>query len=194
MSNVRSVVQSLLFVVASVTAPISAHALDFTYAITSVAARSTVSGTVTGTIYGLKDNATGAASKVTIDTFPAALNNIFGAAPIDTTAWNLLTENTFTVLSGQVVAAKYIAKQYNAASQQAGQLFINGGSINANFANIDGQDLLYVWGADGLAAANINPAHGAGVGPSPIPEPETYALMLVGLAAVGTTVRRRKSA
>lgn len=67
--------------------------------------------------------------------------------------------------------------------------FTADGIANVNFRNgfvdFDGGQRDAHWAFDLL---NVNSA----VNTSPVPEPETYALMLVGLSFIGFTIRRRK--
>src|SRR3974377_159666 len=70
----------------------------------------TVSGTFTGEIFGLTDNATSAATSVLIETFPAAMNSL-NSPPIDATLWDQQYQNSFVVSNGQIVDGGFWAAQ-----------------------------------------------------------------------------------
>ncbi len=68
-------------------------------------------------------------------------------------------------------------------------------AVEADFAVLStGGDLHAFFAADVINAAGATGAAGAVGIPSAIPEPETYALMLAGLGAMGFVARRRKAA
>jgi probable HAF family extracellular repeat protein len=87
--------------------------------------------------------------------------------------------------AGQVVGSSYTAAGYYHA-------FITGPDgagmtdLNASVSLPDGIAL--------IAAAGINNLGQVAVISSPIPEPETYAMLLAGLGLVGFIARRRKTA
>ncbi|MSU34429.1 MAG: hypothetical protein EXS36_04845 [Pedosphaera sp.] len=144
-----------------------------------------VAGTVTGKIYGLSDNSTGAASQVTIETYPAGLGSIFAPGSIDATAWTLQGENSFTVVAGLVTDGSFSANQGDPLTGDFVQLSINDGPYN--FVIIRGVLALYLEGNDGFDAANIVSASSA------VREPTS--LRLVGLGALGLVtgvIRRRR--
>jgi PEP-CTERM motif len=71
---------------------------------------------------------------------------------------------------------------------------LSAGPYHQNFTNIGTLPVLAT-GIGGNTSLNVIMGAGSGSitdpGPSPIPEPSTYALMLVGLAGVGWATRRR---
>jgi hypothetical protein len=148
-----------------------------------------VAGTVKGKIFGLSHNGSGSATRVTIETFPAGLNSIFGAGPIDATAWNQQYENSFTVANDVITAASFWSQASVNGFGSAAQLYINGAGGPYNFVNIDGTDTHYVWGQNGMSGVTFSL-----VGDSAnVPEPGSLALLGLGIAGVAT-MRRRKAA
>ena len=180
--NLRNLLATLLLVSFSCGSQAS---LIFEYSITNNNLFGNVDGTVTGKIFGLNDNSTGAATSVTIETFPAGLDSIFGPGPIDATLWDQQYQNSFTVVAGQVTAGGFWAQQTVGLFSLGAQLYINGDVGHFNFVNLDGDDTRYLWGDNGFEAANITAA-------SSVPEPGTIALFGLGLAGLG--LRRRKGA
>jgi PEP-CTERM motif len=156
--------------------------LDFSFEIDNTIG--TVSGSVFGRILGLTDNATSSASQVLIDSFPAGLNSIAGSTPINAMLWDQQLQNSFTVSAGQVVGGGFWSQQTISGFPQGFQLYINGGAGPFNFLNIDGQDQLYVWGDDGLAASHIAPLRS-------VPEPSSMALLGLGIAGAAFVARHR---
>ena len=70
------------------------------------------------------------------------------------------------------------------------------GRLSATFENLSTGDAVFAFRAEMVAFGNSAPSWNAtplNVPAAPVPEPETYALMLAGLAAVGWCTRRRKA-
>jgi hypothetical protein len=163
---------------------VSAKADDFSFSFTSTSSDpGTVPGTVTGEILGLTNNATGPATEVLIMSFPSGLNSVLGSGPINAMLWDQQYQNSFTESGGQVTAGGFWAQDTINGRSVGAQLYINGGGPY-NFLNLDGTDLLYVWGDNGFAAANIKPLG------SPTPEPSSFLLAL-GFAGVLGAFRRK---
>lgn len=175
----------LVAAVALLAASLSAQATPvFQYSFTN--ATGTVNGTVTGKIYGLNDNASGAATQVTIETFPAALDSIYGPGPIGTAAWDQQYSNMFTVSGGQIVAAEFEAQNSFFGVSYGSQLYINGTGSDHNFVNIDGDDTRYIWGNPGFQNLTFSVVDDG----QRVPEPGSLALLGLALAAVAVARRR----
>ena len=76
--------------------PTASHAgpFDFMFSFTGTIPPSSVAGTVSGEIFGLTDNATGPASNVVVDGYPAEL----GLPSPPLTIFSFISENSFTVI------------------------------------------------------------------------------------------------
>ena len=89
---------------------------------------------------------------------------------------------------------------FTAATLNGEAFTLSGGGLGHNFGFTGlipaaGSLIVKVWGiaAPGLAAGSaISGSYGGNVAVSPIPEPETYAMMMAGLGLVGFMARRRK--
>jgi hypothetical protein len=164
--------------------------LNFTFSVTGIdnGGGSIIGGTFTGEVFGLTVNSTSSASSVVIQSIPAGMNNLV-SPPINATLWGTQEYNSFTVSGGQIVGGGFWAEQTINGNSQGYQLYLNAPpSVGNNFLNLDGTDSTYVWGADGLAAANFVPAV------SSVPEPASLGLAITGALCVGgaTWHRNRK--
>ncbi len=167
----------------------SAFALNFNFSFANV--EGAQNGILTGTIYGLNDNSTGAASKLTIDSFPSGVGSLdYGN---EVTLWNGQYLNNFTVLNGEIVAGSFVA-QATGGSALAHTFcldaFINCVGFTANP------------GSTGVSALNLqlgsNIANGAGFQAitytpvSSVPLPAGGLLLVSGLGGMALVKRRKK--
>ena len=145
-----------------------------------------VPGTVTGRILGLPDDGTGSALQVLIDSYSPDGSLSY---PIDATAWFSQWENSFTVAGGDIVAAEFHADDDFLISE-LDRLYFNipiydeaGGT---NYASLGSNNSTSIWNNQGMGGITFTRIDGA------VPEPETWALLLLGFGAVGMTLRRRR--
>lgn len=167
-----------------------AHSADFLFSFNSTPGAANVvpqavAGTVTGRIFGLPDTGTGAATQVWIDSYSP---NPLGAS-ILATSWPEQIQNSFTVSGGQIVGGSYFAiRNDDFFGQFFDRLFINfdsnGGFVN--YASIGSNGAVVASNAQGLAGVTFTRIGGA------VPEPGTWAMMLLGFGAVGCALRRTR--
>ena len=103
--------------------------LDFTFSFTRTVPPGSVAGTVTGEIFGLSDNATGPASNVIFDDYPAGL----GLSP-PLTIFSFISDNSFAVSNNQITTTDYLARN----SSDIIQLELNISSHNVLASSFNG--------------------------------------------------------
>jgi hypothetical protein len=156
----------------------SAHAgtLSFFFSFSNVTG--SVPGTVTGEITGLADNSLTSATNVFIDSFPSALG-LSLTTPFDTIGDSAI--NNFTVSNGQITAASYFA--------------VGVGSYTFGINRINGNFLAGPGGLSGPGGEVFNGNGFAGVtftAVPTVPEPATWAMMLLGFAGLGFAFRQSR--
>ena len=164
---------SAVVVAALTLAASQAQAVTVAFSFNSSPDWSNRSGTVTGLIYGLIDDATSAATDVTLTSYPATL----GSFPSDDIfAWPsiFVSFNTFTLSGGVVVDATFLLS--DPATQALGINFVynqlrNGSATLANNA--------------GLAGVTFSSVV--------VPEPASLAVFGFGLVALSSVRRRWRS-
>lgn len=145
-----------------------------------------VSGTVTGRILGLADDGTSSAQSVFIDTYSPDGTVV----PVDAMLWFWPypdQANSFTVENGEIISA--IFQRSSEFSPSFDRLYINvpiadfGGT---NYASIGSNNSISIWNNQGLQGITFTRIDNV------VPEPATWALMLLGFGAIGFAFRRRR--
>jgi hypothetical protein len=143
-----------------------------------------VSGNVTGRIIGLADDGASSAQSVFIDSYSPDGTVV----PVDVMLWfsPFDIDNLFVVENGEIVSALFHRSTFGAPSFD--QLWINIEifDLGTNFASLGSNSSTAVWnnqGMDGITFTRIE---------APVPEPATWAMMLLGFGAVGFAFRRRR--
>lgn len=152
--------------------------------------RQHVAGTVTGKLLGLTDNTTSLPTAIQIFSSPDLIGLVEG-----TYTGNFTAGSGFTMSSGSVIAANFFFN-FKDANNNSFQMRFNctdlgacpGNTANMNLLFWNGGSTPYVGtgnqaGFAGVTYGNINGA---------VPEPATWALMLIGFGAVGTGMRHRR--
>ncbi|MEA5577727.1 hypothetical protein, partial [Anabaena sp. UHCC 0451] len=115
-----------------------------------------VSGNVTGTIQGLADNATSAATDIIITSYPAGLN-VNPAAPAPFSLFSYLAarggtgpeENSFTVNNGVITNDRFSYRIGTPTNGTRYQVMLGGTGSRFNYINLDGLNTRLVWGPQG---------------------------------------------
>jgi hypothetical protein len=140
----------------------SAMADDFTFSFTDA------TGTVTGEIFGLQNNATGSATEVLITSYPASLGSIQDLIATD---WDVV-DNDFTETNGVLLGAGFVAEDTHDPLEPT--LILEGG---ANLYTNDG---------------TVGPITAITFAPAPVPEPFSWFLLLTVMLAVAIVKRSRR--
>lgn len=135
-----------------------------------------VDGTVTGEVTGLTDNATSSATHVYIFSYPAGLGSV-PAVPFDALSLADVESNTFTVSNGSITGGDFFAQQ----SGYPGVALLSDGIYN--FLRT-GMDPLITYNGQGLSGVTFTAVT------TPVPEPSTWALTLIGFAGFGLVPSR----
>jgi PEP-CTERM motif len=145
---------------------------DFSFSNNGEFSFPSVDGEVTGEIIGLTNNATSAASRVYILSYPSGLGS---SPPTPFNATGLpVFYNSFTVVDGVITGAAFFA---NAGSLAVGLLAAN----TNNFFRTSPS--LITWNNEGLSGVTFTAV---------IPEPSTWAMMLLGFAGLGFAGHRQR--
>ena len=160
---------------------------SFNDVLVNVSLRSDLNFVDTGehSIFSFNLGGTSSLNDITNITFANGLNNSFGVAngaknsPFSTFTYQInCLSNCTPGGSGGGYVDPLSFKVLNASVSDFGQLSKGNGTA-AYFA----ADVINMSGSTGVIGATV----------AAVPEPETYALMLVGLGLMGTVVRRRKN-
>jgi len=142
-----------------------------------------VPGTVTGRIVGLADDGLSSAQHVYVDAYSPDGSFV----PVDIMSWfsPFDIDNLFLVENGDIVGALFRRSTFGPPFDQ---FWINVGIFDegTNYASIGSGNTVAVWnnqGLDGITFTRIETA---------VPEPASWALMILGLGAVGFAVRRSR--
>jgi hypothetical protein len=159
--------------------PTATHAgpLDFMFSFSNTTGN--VNGTVTGEIFGLTDNATGPASNVILDSYPAGL----GLPTPPLTILTGITSNSFTVTDETITAATFSAEPINVSLLPIVEVIIIIGEL-AVIAIPQFIDL-----SDDIRVASTQVTFTL---VQPIPEPSSFTLLGTGLGVAALWPLRRR--
>lgn len=156
--------------------------------------RTHTAGTVTGVIRGLADNATSLPTAIQFISSPDAM--VFAEG---TYSFYLTRGTGFTLSGGVVTAANFLGNFVDSAGNAMQTRFNWNCVATADCAGDQNNLNLLFWnGGNNPATGTGNQLGFAGVVYSPatvdaaVPEPATWAMMLLGFGAIGFAMRRRK--
>jgi PEP-CTERM motif len=156
---------------------------DFSFVVTGGSAGS---GTVTGEILGLLDNATSAATDVIITGMPVGAPGFAPALPIDIFALSpSVSSNDFTVADGEITSGTFTAS-FGPEGNDRLQLVpgTGGQGFPGDLSFDDPDNFMNMWSAIDFNAAAVSYTLAS------VPEPS--AIGVVGMALFGLTMARRR--
>jgi PEP-CTERM motif len=179
---------SLATVCVAFAAPANALVFDFTITNTT----GNFAGTFTGQIFGLTDNSTSSPTDVVIDTVPAAFSDNNGinshlVYPLSTIAFVDPTKDSFTVVNGQITFSDYAADRGNVPPGT----FPNGSGGGFSLQLLT-QAPAFSYEVEENGSSLIA-ANGASFSIAAVPEPSTWAMMILGFTSIGFMAYRRKN-
>jgi hypothetical protein len=183
----RLIVFGLIGITLSCVSAKAGQIFDFSFSNTD----GTVPGTVTGTItLPVICSPTCAATDVTLTGFPSALNSPYGSPPIDIFVnAGSIASNTFSVSGGNISTATFSAS----LSIGGGAFFITTDTTSANqlfFALPTPPQPPNITLCQNSAAATCVTFTPGGTGS--VPEPDTWATLVLGLSGLAWVALRRR--
>jgi hypothetical protein len=151
-----------------------------------------VPGTVTVEVTGLTDNATGAASSVTILSYPTALNPEVADAGTTATLWTFQDANQFTETAGSLVFADFVAATFADGTVVAITLDSSSTVVGIECPQNEHTEFLGFGPLTGCGDTPVSAVQTAfTLAPAvATPEPDTFALTALG-ACVALVLRKR---
>lgn len=157
--------------------PNAARADDFDFSIPNT--DGTISGTITGEIFGLTDDGTATlATEVLITGYPAGDASIIGSSSLNTTSWDEQIGNDFTETGGSITSAYFWA--IDGTNPDTPELVIEVGEADGFGIPGTTTGTFNENGADGITFTAVSP------------EPGTISLMMTGVGLLGMMVVLRK--
>ncbi|RYF20060.1 MAG: PEP-CTERM sorting domain-containing protein [Oxalobacteraceae bacterium] len=167
---------------------VPASAADFYFAFASDLSDPQVSNGVNsvvfGRILGLADSGASSATSVIIDGFTSGA---FTNVPTDAALWTTQFSNSFVVENGVITSALFHAERNFMGSFDQLYLNVDIGTYQGptNYASVGVDNTISVWNNLGFDTLVFETA-------AVVPEPATWAMMLVGFGMLGGALRYRR--
>lgn len=193
--TITKLLAAALATTAAAATPAMAVDINFTFsdgATTQFFSRTHVAGTVTGTLYGLVDNATSLPTSFAITASPDGLNFAEGSFSV----FNSADSTGFTLTNGLITGANFFANFDDSANVRQ-QLRLNCTSSVACGGTAAGLNSL-INNFTALSKGTGNQlgfpgaTYSAVTATSAVPEPATWGMMILGFSAMGLMMRRRQ--
>jgi hypothetical protein len=166
------------------TAGLGRAQVDFTFSLVGTPSHSTTTGTVTGELIGLQNNATSAPTDIIITSAPSQLHLPELSYDLAANGWTLNgTGDTFTVTNGEITSADY---QANFGAQDFLDLNYSveqNGIVLAQLNGLEYDGEYYTSNSGGFSGATY------GAVSAPEPAPGALALAALGILVAGRWLR-----